>query len=466
MSKQFRDCHLDQLLLLPPSLQDWLPEGHLARFVAEVVEALDLSAIYATYEEGDGRGLAAYDPRMMVRLLIYGYCRGVASSRRIERATYEDVAFRYLAADQHPDHDTIADFRKEHLANLAQLFVQVLRLCQQAGLVKLGHVALDGTKVKANASKHKAMSYERMGETEKRLEAEVKALLQEAARMDAEEDRKYGKGKRGDELPAELARRETRLAKIREAKAALEREAREQTEKEKARVEARLKEREKQEAERGRKSGGRSPQAPDPEQAQPEPKAQRNFTDPDSRIMKDTATKEFVQAYNVQAAVDSHAQVIVAAAVTQEENDKKQLVPMLEQVKVLTGSTLEQATADSGYFSEANVTDPKLEGIDLLVAPDGQKHGEEVPVATGSPPPETSGVAEQMRYKLRTPEGRAVYKMRKAVVEPVFGQIKEQRGFRRFLLRGLKRVEAEWHLICATHNLLKLYRSGWSPQMA
>ena len=466
MRKQFRDCHLDQLLLLPPSLQDWLPEGHLARFVAEVVEALDLSAIYARYEEGDGRGLAAYDPRMMVRLLIYGYSRGVASSRRMERATYEDVGFRYLAADQHPDHDTIADFRKEHLTQLSQLFVQVLRLCQQAGLVKLGHVALDGTKVKANASKHKAMSYERMGETEKRLEAEVKVLLEEAARVDAEEDGKYGKGKRGDELPAELARRETRLAKIREAKAALEREAREQAETEKARVEARLKEREQQEAERGRKFSGRPPQVPDPEQAKPEPKAQRNFTDPDSRIMKDTATKEFVQAYNAQAAVDSHAQVIVAAAVTQEANDKQQLVPILEQVKIVTGSKPQQATADSGYFSEANVTDPKLEGIDLWVTPDRQKHGEEGPASTGPPPPESWGVAERMRYQLRTPEGRAVYKMRKAVVEPVFGQIKEQRGFRRFLLRGLKRVESEWHLICATHNLLKLFRSGWSPQMA
>jgi len=199
MSKQFRNCDLNQVLLLPPSLQDWLPESHLGRFVADLVETLDLSGIYAKYEEGDGRGMAAYDPRMMVRLLIYGYCRGVASSRRIERATHEDVAFRYLAADQHPDHDTIADFRKQHLAQLAQLFVQVLKLCQQAGLVKLGHVALDGTKVKANASKHKAMSYERMGKAEKELEEEVQALMAEAGRIDAEEDGKYGKGKRGDE---------------------------------------------------------------------------------------------------------------------------------------------------------------------------------------------------------------------------------------------------------------------------
>jgi len=465
MSKQFRNCNLNQAYLLPPSLQDWLPEGHLARFVADVVEALDLSALYAQYEEGDGRGLAAYDPRMMVRLLIYGYCRGVASSRRIERATTEDVAFRYLAADEHPDHTTIADFRKEHLANLGQLFVQVLKLCQQAGLVKLGHVALDGTKMKASASKHKAMSYARMEEAEKQLAEEVEALLQEAARVDAEEDGKYGKGKRGDELPEELARRESRLKKIREAKAALEAEAKEAAKQKQAEVEARLREREKEEEERGRKFGGRPPQAPDPQQAKPEPQAQRNFTDPDSRIMKDGATKEFVQGYNAQAVVDSQAQVIVAAAVTQEANDKQQLVPLLTQVEVTTGSKPEQATADTGYFSERNVTDRKLAGIDLLVAPDRQKHGEKVPVATGPPPPGV-GVAEQMRHKLRTPEGQAVYKMRKAVVEPVFGQIKEARGFRRFLLRGLAQVEAEWKLICATHNLLKLFHAGGCPQSA
>jgi hypothetical protein len=389
----------------------------------------------------------------------------VPGSRRIERATYEDVGFRYLAADQHPDHSTIADFRQEHLASLSRLFVQVLKLCQRAGLVKLGHVALDGTKVKANASKHKAMSYERMEETEKKLEEEVKALLAEAARVDTEEDGKYGKGKRGDELPEELARRESRLAKIREAKAALEEEAREAARKKQAEVQARLREREKQEEERGRKLGGRPPQAANPEEAKPEPKAQRNFTDPDSRIMKDGATKEFVQGYNAQAAVDSQAQVIVAASVTQEANDKRQLVPMLEEVEVMTGSKPEQATADAGYFSEQSVGDAKLEGIDLLVAPDRQKHGEEVTCGTGPPQAEV-GVAERMRQKLRTVEGRAVYKMRKAVVEPVFGQIKEARGFRKFLLRGLEKVQAEWKLICATHNLWKLFQSGWSPRSA
>jgi hypothetical protein len=309
------------------------------------------------------------------------------------------------------------------------------------------------------------MSYERMGEAEKELEAEVQVLLAEAARVDAEEDGKYGRGKRSDELPKELARRESRLEKIREVKAALEQEAREAAEKKQAEVEAQLREREKQEREGGRKMGGRPPQAPDPEQAKPEAKAQRNFTDPDARIMKDGATKEFVQAYNAQAVVDSHAQVIVVAAVTQEANDKKQLVPMLKEVKVQMGSPPQQATADTGYFSEPNLTDGQLQGIDLFVAPDRQKHGEKRPATTGPPPPGVS-VAEQMRHKLRTAEGQAVYKLRKAVVEPVFGQIKEARGFRRFLLRGLAKVQAEWQMICATHNLLKLFRSGWSPQRA
>jgi hypothetical protein len=283
--------------------------------------------------------------------------------------------------------------------------------------------------------------------------------------VDAEEDGKYGKGKRGDELPKELARRESRLEKIREAKAALEQEAREAAEKKQAEVAAQLKEREKQERERGRKFGGRPPQAPDAEAAKPEAKAQRNFTDPESQIMKDGATKEFVQAYNAQAAVDSHAQVIVGAAVTQEANDKKQLVPMLKEVKVQMGIPPQRATADNGYFSEPNITDGQLQEIELFVAPDRQKHGEKHPATTGPPPPGAS-VAEQMRHKLRTAEGQAVYKRRKAVVEPVFGQIKEARGFRRFLLRGLRKVQAEWQMICATHNLLKLFRSGWSPQRA
>jgi len=355
-------------------------------------------------------------------------------------------------------------------------------LCEKAGLVKLGHVAIDGTKLQANASKHKAMSYERMNEKEKALKAEVEKLLGEAARTDAEEDAKYGEGKRGDELPAELARRESRLKKIAEAKAALEQEARERAVAEKAAVEARLEERRKQEEERGKKFGGRPPQVPDPEQAKPEPKAQRNFTDPDSRIMKDGATKSFVQGFNAQAAVDATAQVIVGCAITQEANDKKQLVPMLQQVKQNLGRDPEKATADSGYFSEAAVTDPKVNGVELLVPPDRQKReatkegtGEVIQEPAEGPPsaevssdvaPAQASVADAMRQKLRSPEGNAVYKMRKAVVEPVFGQIKERRGFRRFLFRGLKKVEAEWQIICLTHNLLKLFRAGVCPQEA
>ena len=488
MSKRFRTCDLDQPLLLPPSLQDWLPEKHLARFVADVVDQLDLSKIFGFYGRRDGRGLAAYHPVMMVRLLLYGYCLGVVSSRRIERETYEDVAFRYLAADQHPDHDTIAGFRQTHLQSLAGLFTQALQLCEKAGLIKLGHVAIDGTKLKANASRHKAMSYERMTEKEKALQEEVDQLLAQAAQRDAEEDARYGKGNRGDELPAELARRESRLKKIAEAKAALEQEARERAVAEKAAVEAKLEERRKQEQERGKKFGGRPPQGPDPEQAKPEPKAQRNFTDPDSRIMVDGATKSFLQGYNAQAAVDSHAQIIVAAAVTQEANDKKQLLPMLQQVEQNLASQPESATADAGYFSEAAVTDPSVRDVELLVAPDRQKHGrlgektgeaiQDVPKAVAgqehgtdppsaqTPAPEEMSVAETMRRKLRTPAGRAVYRMRKAVVEPVFGQIKERRGFRGFLFRGLEKVKAEWRIICLTHNLLKLFRAEVCPQGA
>lgn len=485
MSKQFRTCSLDQPLLLPPSLQDWLPEKHLARFIADVTEALDLSQILDEYGRRDGRGTLGYHPLIMVRLLLYGYCLGMVSSRKLERATYQDVAFRYLAADQHPDHDSIASFRQTHLQALAGLFMQALQLCEKAGLVKLGHVAIDGTKLKANASKHKAMSYERMTEKEKQLREEVEKLLAQAAEVDGEEDAKYGKGKQGDELPAELARRESRLKKIAEAKAALEQEARERACIEKAAVEARLEERRQQEEESGKKFGGRPPQVPDPEQAKPEPKAQRNFTDPDSRIMMDGATKSFTQAYNAQAAVDSHAQIIVAAALTQEANDKQQLVPMLKQVEQNLGRKPEQASADAGYFSEAAVTDEKVAGIELLVPPNRQKHSggsqpeqvtaeidtpaaaqpQDQPVGQSTPPPAKSA-AETMRDKLRTAAGKAVYKMRKAVVEPVFGQIKAVRGLRGFSMRGLEKVSAEWQIMCLTHNLLKLFRAGLRPQTA
>ena len=465
MGKRFRTDHLNQSLLMPPSLHDWLPERHLARFIADVTEELDLGAIYRSYE-GDGRGMAAYQPLMMLRLLLYGYCRGVASSRKIEQATYEDVAFRFLSADTHPDHDTIAAFRKRHLDALAGLFLQVLQLCQKAGLVKLGHVAIDGTKMKANASKHKAMSYDRMEGTAQRLRQEVDELLRKAAAADEAEDAQYGKGKSGDELPAELARRESRLKKIRAAKAELEQEAKENAEKERAEAEAKIAQRREKEAKTGKKAGGHDPKVPDTEQAKPEPKAQRNFTDMESRIMPDGANKgSFVQGYNAQAAVDSQAQVIVAAEITQQTNDKQQLVPMIKLVVANTGSKPIAVSADTGYWSEANVGDESVAGVDLHIATGRQKHGEKVVMATG-PPPEDATPKEAMAHKLRTEAGKSIYKMRKAIVEPVFGQIKERRGFRRFSFRGVGSVRLEWKLICLTGNILKLFRSGWSPEMA
>ena len=520
MAKTFRPYTLDQQLLLPPDLRAWVPEGHLALYVSDVVDALDLSAILRVYATADPRGGVPYHPAMLVKLLIYAYCTGMPSSRRIERATHEDVPMRVLAGDQHPDHDTIAAFRKQHLTALSKLFVQVLQLCERAGLVKLGHVALDGTKVQANASKHKAMSYERMTATEQRLEAEVTALLTQAAARDASEDQQYGPGRRGDELPAELARRESRLVKIREAKASLEAEAREWAAAAAVEARAKLVERERQIEATGKRPGGRPPAVPDPETAVPDARAQRNFTDPESRIMRDGATKGFVQAYNAQIVVDSHAQVIVATGVTQAANDVQHLVPMLEQVQANTGRWPTAASADAGYYSETNVTADALAAVDLYIPPDKQSHGRrsvaavkgDVPVPTGDaardaassndhdslPPPTTTttsssssppapaapappagsgaraetmearppSVREQMRAKLRTMEGEALYKMRKAIVEPVFGQTKERRGFRRFALRGLRNVEAEWDLICLTHNVLKLFRAGGRLQPA
>lgn len=451
MSKTFRAYSLDQRLLLPPDLREWLPDDDLSLFISDVVDELDLSAVLHAYEKQDPRGQPPYHPAMMVKLLLYGYCTGVASSRKIERATYRDVAFRVLAGDQHPDHDSIAEFRRRHLGALAQLFVQVLQLCQRAGLVKLGHVALDGTKVKANASKHKAMSYARMTATEAQLEREVRALLTEAEHLDAAEDRQHGRGRRGDELPTELARRDQRLSKIRAAKAALEQEAREQAAAQAEAGRAKLAAREQ----RVGSTRGKLPKIPDPEQATPAPKAQRNFTDPESRIMKDGATKEFVQAYNAQAAVDGHAQVIVACGITQAAPDVGQFGPMLDQLTAHLGARPGTVSADAGYFSEANVTAAAHLGIDCFVPPDRQHHRGE-PSAGRS---RQNAASHAMRAKLREPAGRATYALRKTIVEPVFGQIKEGRGFRRFMLRGVEKVTGEWRLICLTHNLLKMFRA-------
>jgi transposase len=457
MAKGFLPYSLDQRLLLPPDMRAWLPEGHLALFVSDIVEELDLSEIYAAYAGKDDRGRAGYHPTMMTKLLVYGYCVGTRSSRRMERATHEEVAFRVLSGDQHPDHDCIAAFRQLHLKTLRGLFLQVLRLCQKAGLVKLGHVSIDGTKVGANASKHKAMSYGRMSEAEKRLEEEVARLLEEAERIDAEEDARYGKSKRGDELPEELQRRESRLKKIREAKTELEADAKAKAGAQATEANAKLEERAKKEAETGKKMSGKPPAVPDPETAKPDPKAQRNFTDPESRIMPDGANKgSFIQGYNAQIAVDAEAQIIVATEVLQEPNDKQQLVPMTEQVKQNVGRVPDVTSADAGYFAEHAIETLEQMGTNVLVPPHRQKHGEQAEAA--QPLAQRASTTDWMRYKLLTPLARALYRMRKAIVEPVFGQIKDPRGIRRFLLRGLAKVRAEFDLIALTHNLLKLFR--------
>jgi transposase len=454
----FRPYNPDQLLLLPPDMTRWLPQDHLAYFIREVVEQMDLSAIYASYDGSKG-GYPAYHPEMMVALLIYAYCVGVPSSRKIEKATHELIPFRVLTADQHPDHDTIAEFRRRHLETLAALFVQVLRLCQKAGLVKLGHVSLDGTKVRANASKHKAMSYARMEKSVVELEVEVKRLFAEAEAADEEEDSRYGKGRCGDELPEELRFKQGRLARIKEAKEALEREAREEAQQERLEQEKR-----RQDRDTSGERRGRPPKTPS---EKPEGKAQRNFTDPDSRIMKDSATKSFEQCYNCQAAVDGHSQVIVATRVSQEANDKGELKPVVEKLKVnLDGVKPGRMTTDSGYFSEENVTYLAQEQIDGYVATGRIKHGDKPLPAPRGRIPEEASLKERMSRKLRTIKGRTIYAKRKEISEPVFGQIKQVRGFRQFLLRGLSKVSAEWDLICLGHNMLKLFRSNWRPATA
>ncbi len=440
-------------------MRQWLPEDDLSYFIMDVVNELDLSAIYQSYDSSKG-GQPPFAPKMMTCLLLYAYCVGIPSSRKIEKATYYQIPFRVIAADQHPDHDTIAEFRKRHLKALSGLFVQALLLCREVGLVKLGHVSLDGTKVKANASKHKAMSYGRMEKKAEELEGEVKRLLAEAQAVDDAEDARYGKDKRGDELPKELRFKQNRLRKIKEAMESLEADSK--AEADGKREEIRLKEQTLEKE--GRKRKGKKPKDPSDK---PEPKAQRNFTDPESRIMKDGASKSFEQAYNCQAAVDEESQIIVATNVTQQANDKQQLEPLVEEIKKnADGETPEKLSADSGYFSESNVEYLEVEGVDGYIATNRQKHGDVPELAGCGRIAKDATKQERMTRKLRTKKGRETYSKRKQIVEPVFGQIKETRGFRRFLLRGLENVSAEWDLICLTHNLLKLFRSGRMPKVA
>jgi len=426
MAKTYRPYLPEQDFLLPPSPRDWLPADHLAYFVSELIDALDLKAITGMYEEEE-RGSPPYHPVMMTKVLVYAYCVGVFSSRRIQRRLSEDVGFRVVAAGNQPDFRTIADFRKIHLEALEGLFEQVLHLAREAGALQLGRVALDGTKIKANASKHKAMSYDRMGEKQKQLRQEVKDLLAQADAADAADDAVYGADQRGDELPAELQRRESRLKRIREAKRVLEARAKDAA------------------AAKGQPS----------EAAKPDPKAQYNFTDPASRIMK--GPEGFVQAYNAQVAVDE-LQLIVGQSVTQETNDKQQLMPMMTVIEQQWGETPTQLLADAGYCSDENLAAIAETPIDAYISTRKQKHGERPGPCPRGPLPKTATRVDRMARKLHRQAGAAVYAMRKAIVEPVIGQIKHARGFRSFLLRGLKKVQGEWALVCTTHNILKLYR--------
>jgi transposase len=439
--KTFRPWDIDQTWLFPPSVRDFVPEGHIAEVIREVVRTeLDLSAVFAKYTEL--RGYPPYHPAMMVSLLLYALCRGIYSSRKIEQACEERVDFMAVTGMAKPDHSTICDFRNDHREALMGLFVQVLSLCRDAGLAKLGHVALDGTKMRANASKHAAMSYGRMKKAEPELAALVEEWLDASKRTDDEEDAKHGKDRRGDELPPHIRSKINQLAKIRAAKAALEAEA----QREAQRIAA---ERAAKEAERGRRLPGRKPKALDGE---PVDKAQENFTDPESRIMK--THEGFVQCYNAQAAVDAESQVIVAHDLTNRQNDHDELLPMVDQIEGHLGERPRELSADSNYCSENNLAGLDERGVRGYVATGRRKHGSASPTSG-----DTRGkgpLTEAMRRRLRRAGYRSRYRLRKQTVEPVFGQIKEARGFRRFLYRGLEKVAVEWAMLCTAHNLLKL----------
>jgi transposase len=443
MSKDFRPWKIDETQLLPASVQDYVPKDHLSRLIVALVrEELDLSAIACSYRSMLGQ--PPFDPRMMTALLLHGYASGIYSSRRIARAACERADFMMIVAGDAPDFRTVSEFRRRHLQALAALFVQVLQLAEKAGLVKLGHVALDGTKIKANASKHKAMSYERMKKREAELQAEVDRWLKAAEAADQAEDKLHG-NRRGDEMPDWVADKQKRLEKIRAAKAALEAEAKAAAEEEARRRE----QAEKKRLAEGRKKNGRTPAPP---REEPEDKAQRNFTDPESRILK---TKDgYIQGYNAQAAVDAAAQIIVAHSLTHSMSDQDQLVPLVDGIKDNLGRKPREASADAGYCSEANLAALAERDVGAYLATGRAKHPAEGRPNIAGP------LTQAMRDKLKRAGWRTRYRLRKQVVEPVFGQIKQARGFRQFLLRGIEKTKAEWALICTAHNLTKLARAG------
>jgi transposase len=441
--------------------RDALPEDDLVFFLIDLIPQLDLTPFHAYYA-GELRGQPPFDVTMMVTLLVYAYAVGVCSSRKIAAACERNLAFRAIVGCDRPDFRTISDFRKIHLAAMKPLFLEVLRVAGELGMVKLGNLSTDGTKMRAHASRHKAMSYGYMDKEIKRLEAEIERLLRDAERLDAEQDAALG-SRRGDELPAELKRREDRLAKIREAKARLEAEAR-------ARAEAEQRRRDEAQARREAEGRRRPGKEPAPIKWSPEDKAQTNFTDPDAKIMKQS-NKGFDYSYNAQAVVDGEDQIIVAAEVTPATNDKQQAVPMaraalenleaagIERPRAADGAPAPiPNTADTGYFSERAIADLERIGMDPYVAVERQKHHEDSVDWESTDPSSGASVKERMRAKLRTATGKVLYAARKRIVEPVFGQTKSARGIHGFLLRGLEKVSAEWQLICSTHNLLKIWR--------
>jgi len=448
MAVKFVEVDRETHYLLPPSLQDWLPEGHLARFVVEIVEQLELQSLKASYA---GRGSQPYNPEMLVSLLFYGYATGVFSSRKLERSTYDSVAFRFIAANTHPDHDTIADFRHRFLPQLRKLFVQILVIAHQMNVLKLGSVSLDGSKVKANASKHKALSYEHACKLEAQIKAEVGELLKKAEAADRADIPD------GMNIPEELERREKRLTAIAAAKAEIEKRAAERHAREQSAYEQKVAERARKEQTTGKKARGKQPKPPQPG---PSAKDQVNLTDKESRIMP-TSSGGFEQTYNVQAAVDTESKLIVSAHVTQQPNDKQELAPTLNSLAALPKGlgTVTEFIADSGYYSESNAISCEDEGITPYIAVDRQQHNQSLMERFAEPPPLADGAdaVTKMKHRLKTLAGKAVYALRKITSEPVFGIIKAVMGFRSFLLRGHDTVEGEWNLVCMAFNIKRLH---------
>jgi transposase len=448
MSNTFRQVDRDTLFLLPPSMDDWLPEGHLARFVVEIVGQLDLTAIKSAYA---GRGSKAHHPEMLLALLFYGYATGVFSSRKLEQATYDSVAFRYIAANDHPDHDTIASFRKRFLPELSSLFVQILLIAQQMGCLKLGKVSLDGTKIKANASKHRALSWKYANQLEAQLKAEVANLLRQAQEADNSEQPD------GLDIPSELARREERLEAIARAKAEIEHRAAQRHAEEQAEYEKKLAKRKNKEQETGKKPRGKQPKPPEPG---PQDKDQVNLTDDESRIMP-ISGGGFDQCYNAQASVDLETMLIVGCHLSQNPNDKQELGPALEELKALPESlgTVDTLLADAGYYSANNVESCQEEEILPFISAHRDKHNQDIKERFSEPAPLAEGAdaVEAMKHRLQTQDGRSLYAKRKSTVEPVFGIIKAVMGFRQFLLRGVESVRGEWNMVCIAWNLKRLH---------